>query len=395
MLDMIISAFRNIFRKRLRSFLTISGIAIGMASVVIIGAIGNGGKEAISNELNSLGLDGITIGMDTSVSMSVDLSQNELDKIRSMSSVEDAMPIVTCYTKSEICGKKSDAIVWGIDSGANQIISLELLHGRAIGKPEVKTAANVCLVDQNFAKEAYGRENIVGKKMEILLGGEYKEFQIIGIVKADSSILQNISGYIPSIIYTPYTTLQNGIGKSDFDQIAVKVKTSYDAEAAGQTIISTLEAGNNDTGAYKAENLAKQRDKLTNLLNIVTMVLSAIGSISLIVAGLGIMTSMIVAVNERTREIGIKKAIGASNFSIMMEFLIESLFVSVIGCLIGILIGSLAAFAAGQIAGMSLMIPFNYLFTCTLAAVILGVIFGVYPAVKASKLSPVQALRYE
>ena len=231
--------------------------------------------------------------------------------------------------------------------------------------------------------------------MEILLGGEYKEFEIIGIVKADSSILQNITGYIPSIIYTPYTTLQNGIGKSDFDQIAVKVKTSYDAEATGQTIISTLEAGSNDTGAYKAENLAKQRDKLTNLLNIVTMVLSAIGSISLIVAGLGIMTSMIVAVNERTREIGIKKAIGASNFSIMMEFLIESLFVSVIGCLIGILIGSLAAFAAGQIVGMSLMIPFNYLFTCTLAAVILGVIFGVYPAVKASKLSPVQALRYE
>ena len=396
MLEIFLSALKNFNRKKGRTFLTLLGIIIGIASVIIIGTIGDGGRMAVNKELDSLGLSGISITSNTNSEVKIPLTNDELETIKLIENVEDAMPIIMKYSNSALRGQKNNSLIWGIDSGAKQIISLELLYGRAINKSDVTTCNNVCLIDQKLSKSTYGRENIVGKSISVLINGTYEEFKIIGIVSSESSLLQNMIGeYIPSFIYLPYTTMQNSIGSEKFDQIAVKLKNSSKVDYLSKEIENTLDRQNGVTNVFKAENLMKQRDKLTSMLNIVTLVLSGIGSISLIVAGLGIMTIMLVSVNERTREIGIKKAIGAKNYIIMIEFLIEALIISLFGSIIGSIFAVSVTFFAGLFFNFNIAINFQFILQCILFTVIIGIIFGVYPAYKASRLKPVDALKTE
>ena len=260
----------------------------------------------------------------------------------------------------------------------------------------MENTAKVCLVDQNYALSTYGRENIVGKSMQILMNGNEETYEIIGIVSAGSSIMQNVIGnYVPSIVYVPYTSLQEYAVINKFDQIAVKVNDGSDVEDAQSSIISALDQVSGTTGAFHAENLAKQRDQLMSMLDIITLVLSLIGGISLVVAGLGIMTIMLVSVTERTREIGIKKAIGAKNHKIMVEFLLEAVFITAIGSLLGALVGLGISMLGLMAVGMSAAIQWPTILNAIGVSMLIGVFFGVYPAYKASKLRPVEALRIE
>ena len=397
MLEMLKIAVRNLSRKSMRTWLTIASISIGIASVVVIGAIGDAGKAAVTSELDNMGITGLSVSTAADgTSTSVHLQMDELNAIRELPSVENAMPLIMYYTDSTLKGEKTDSLVWGIDSGAKQVISLELLHGRLINKNDVESTAKVCLVDQNYALTTYGRENIVGKTMQILMNGNEETYEIIGIVSAGSSIMQNVIGnYVPSIVYVPYTSLQEYAVINKFDQIAVKVNAGSDVEDAQSSIISALDQVSGTTGAFHAENLAKQRDQLMSMLDIITLVLSLIGGISLIVAGLGIMTIMLVSVTERTREIGIKKAIGAKNHKIMVEFLLEAVFITAIGSLLGALVGLGISMLGLMAVGMSAAIQWPTILNAIGVSMLIGVFFGVYPAYKASKLRPVEALRIE
>ena len=397
MLEMLKIAVRNLSRKSMRTWLTIASISIGIASVVVIGAIGDAGKAAVTSELDNMGITGLSVSTAAyGTSTSVHLQMDELNAIRELPSVENAMPLIMYYTDSTLKGEKSDSLVWGIDSGAKQVISLELLHGRLINKNDVESTAKVCLVDQNYALTTYGRENIVGKTMQILMNGNEETYEIVGIVSAGSSIMQNVIGnYVPSIVYVPYTSLQEYAVINKFDQIAVKVNAGSDVEDAQSSILSALDQVSGTTGAFHAENLAKQRDQLMSMLDIITLVLSLIGGISLIVAGLGIMTIMLVSVTERTREIGIKKAIGAKNHKIMVEFLLEAVFITAIGSLLGALVGLGISMLGLMAVGMSAAIQWPTILNAIGVSMLIGVFFGVYPAYKASKLRPVEALRIE
>ena len=263
MLEMLKIAVRNLTRKSMRTWLTIVSISIGIASVVVIGAIGDAGKAAVTSELDNMGITGLSVSTAAyGTSTSVHLQMDELNAIRELPSVENAMPLIMYYTDSTLKGEKSDSLVWGIDSGAKQIISLELLHGRLINKNDVEDTAKVCLVDQNYALSTYGRENIVGKTMQILMNGNEETYEIVGIVSAGSSIMQNVIGnYVPSIVYVPYTSLQEYAVINKFDQIAVKVNPGSNVEDAQSSIISALDQVSGTTGAFHAENLAKQRDR--------------------------------------------------------------------------------------------------------------------------------------
>lgn len=395
MVDYIKSAFQNLRRKRVRTALTILGITIGVGSVIIIGNISQCGTNALSTELDGLGLSGLSVSSSTDAE-NITLNDNDLNIIKKCDQVEQAAPIMVESTDVSTQRLNQKALVWGIDTKASQIISINLLYGRLFSNQDISTCANVCLVDEAFSKSAYKRNNIIGKNISILCGGAQESFKVIGIIKTGSGLLQNIMGdYIPNFIYVPYTTVQTAVGRDDFDQIAVKVKADANVDNIGQTIVDSLNRNNGTTNAFVSNNLAKQKDSLTNMLGIITLILSAVGAISLLVASLSIMTVMLVSVNERTREIGIKKAIGAKRSAIMLEFMFEAVLISLIGCVFGIAAGYLISYAGAAYFGVALSVRSDIMLLAVGFSILSGTVFGVYPAYKASKLKPVDALRQE
>ena len=395
MLDLLKSAFHNLGRKRFRTLLTVLGVSIGVSSVIIIGNISQFGTEAVSAELDSLGLNGLSVSV-LPEATNVQLGADDLEAVRTLQEIEQATPVIVQSTEVSTARLATQALVWGIEPSAREIVSLKVLHGRMVNQQDIRSYSNVCLVDESFAKNAYGRNNIIGKKIQISCNGTLEEFEVIGIIKTGSGLLQNFMGnYIPTFIYVPYTTFQRSLGRESFDQIVVKVKEGSDLEEAGKQIVASLEQYNSVQNAFAANNLAKQRDDLSNMLEIITLILTAVGAISLLVASLSIMTVMLVSVNERTREIGIKKAIGASRSSIMVEFLFEAVLISLIGCLTGLLLGY--AISASGATLMEITFPLNSktILPSVVFSLVTGIVFGVYPSYKASKLAPVDALRME
>ena len=396
MLEYLFCALRNLGRKKLRTFLTVSGISIGVASVIIIGAIGEGGKTAVSGELDSLGINGLSISARGNAdTISPKILYDDVKNCLSIKGVNSAMPIIMQMGTSTIHGKENEALVWGVGADAQKIIALKINHGSMFTQNDISSHALVCLVDEQYAMATFKRTNITGKTIMLNLGNGYTELKIKGVVATGSSLLYNIAGdYIPYFMYMPYTTAEDIKGQVGYDQIAVKTISDNNIDNVGKNIVKVLN-DNNGNQSFIASNMFKQKQKLANLLNIVTLIVSAIGAISMIVAGLGIMTVMTVSVSERTKEIGIKKAIGAKKRIIMIEFLFEALAISIIGGLIGIVFGIGTSVVASKIFAFNFDVKLNSVLISAGFAMLVGVLFGVYPAQKAAMLRPVEALRHE
>lgn len=389
-------ASKSLSRKRLRTLLTISSITVGVTMVVIVTMISSAGKKAVSSELENLGLTGLSISTDTvSKTGNYGITRDGLKLIRTTKNVISAMPLMIAYDTSLLRATQDSTLICGIDSGANQAISLTLKYGRMISKTDVASENFVCVVDKTLAKAAYGRENITGKTIILQLKGSTEEFRIIGVAETGSTLIQSLGSFIPSMVYIPYSTMQMLTGRDTFDQVAVRVSGKANVSETEKTILDKLQKLSGLTNYYKADNLTQQRERLGNLMNIVTIILTVISGISLVVSGLGIMTIMLVSVNERMREIGVKKAIGATRQRILLEFLTEAVIIALLGSLSGILIGSILSLIGTAIFGLQVpirFIDFTYLIGFS---VLVGAVFGVYPAIKASRLKPVDALRME
>lgn len=396
MFDSVTLVLNNIFRKKFRSMLTILGIAIGVSAVVIIGSIGKCGSVAISDQLDSLGLGSLTISLNINTNTLFDLDDNVLETIKKTNHVVDVSPIVIKKVAAFNYKKNTDALLWGINSRSHNIVSLNPLFGRFFNRLDITNARNVCLVDQNFARASYGKENVVGKFISITIDDVTDDYEIIGIIQTGSGLLSNVMGdYIPNFIYMPYTTVQNCTGKINFDQIAVKIENPEELSSVSEDILKKLNGSVGTKDAYVSNSLAKQREGLTSVLNIITTVLSSIGIVSLLVASLSVMTVMLVSVNERTREIGIKKSIGASRTVILFEFLLEAVTLTLIGSLLGSIFGILFSILGTRIVGIEYHFDFFVVITSILTSIISGACFGIYPAIKAANMNPVEALRSE
>ncbi len=395
-MELLICALRNLGRKKLRTALTVAGIAIGVAAIIVIEAIGSGGRLAVSQQMDSLGINGLNITAKKTVTGAQStLDLNDVADCMKVEGVTKAMPMNMQMGSSLFHGYEKDILAWGIGPDARQIISMKLSYGKGITQSDVDSHALVCLVDDSFAKEAYKRANITGTHIVLYLGSGYHEVEVKGVVTAGSSILYNLAGeYIPSFVYLPYTTAQDLRGKTGFDEIAVKTASNRDIDEVGDSIVDALSLRHNDE-VFAASNMFKQKQKLNNLLRVVTLIISAVGAISMVVAGLGIMTMMTVSVSERTREIGIKKAIGAKKRIILLEFLFEALAISLFGGLCGVAGGVGISLLASWLLHFSFQLEISSLLISTGLSVLIGVVFGVYPASKAANLRPVDALRQE
>ena len=391
MTELIAGAFKNLFRKRSRTWLTVCGIAVGVMMVSVVSVLAGAGRDMVDSELESMGIDGLSVTTQEGTDI---LDEEVLEEIRSLRCVSSAMPLMLQYGDVWLASRPFSSVLCGIDAGAGQVISLKLLHGRMISPGDVAAAAGVCVVDEAVAQDAYGRSNIVGKTVELRVGDVTEQLTVVGVTETGSSLLQNFTSFIPGMVYIPYTTQQNITGQDTFDQIAVRTGDGESTALAQRRIQQTLTRLFDGNAVFRTDDLATQKGRLERVVNAVAWVLTALSGISLLVSGISIMTIMLSSVSERTREIGIKKAIGATRGRILAEFLVEAVTLSVCGGIIGLLpavILSVLLYATGTAVGISAA-TFGWLLLFSMAV---GCVFGVYPAYKASRLRPVEALRSE
>lgn len=394
MIAMIKLCLAGLKEKKGRTALVSLSIAIGVFSILIISIISDNGIILINDELDSLGISGVSISRPTA-ELSEQFTNDELEKIKKTEYVENATPIVTAYGYLKN-NEDNKSLVCGIDENAKSVISLDVVAGEKISKADIISKNNVCLIDNATAEKIFGNKMFLGKTIDIYLGGSSEEYTVIGLVEASSNILQtSVGDLLPTIIYVPYTTLQYQMGSTKIEQIAVNFTSNDDTDFYIKRLTNLLNNKDLYTSKLQIEDLNKQRDSLNGILNIVSTVMKLIGVVSLIVSGLGIMTIMLVSVSEKTKEIGIKKSIGAKKGDIAFEFLFESLTISVIGCVIGLIILFFVITAVYLFLNMKVAINFATIISTVFIAILCGIIFGVYPAIKASMLNPIDALRNE
>ncbi|MDE7398661.1 MAG: ABC transporter permease [Oscillospiraceae bacterium] len=395
----------NIFRSRTRSLLTMAGIAVGMFAVVLISTVGSVGTAEVSRTLLTMGVDTLLI-QTADNAVSVTLDDSDISAVRSIDGVNAVMPLMASITEAKMInchsgsgyssssGRRLESYVWGVDKSADNLISLTAKYGRLINNSDTAARSKVCVIDEQFAIETYGRGNIVGKTLSMFLGGKYHEFEIVGIAHSGLSSLQGmLTNIMPGFMYIPITTMQQLCGRTTYDKIAVKLSNSDSDSAIVKSITGMLDEVNECTDGYTCNNLLSQKRQLDDILSIVTTALSLVAGISLVVSGISVMTTMMMSVNERTREIGIKKSIGAKSADICIEFLMESVTLTLIGSGAGIGGGLLLAFTGCLILGLPFTVNVSSLLISALAAAAIGAIFGAYPAVKAAKMHPAEALR--
>lgn len=385
-------ALINIFRSRTRSLLTMAGIAVGVFSVVLISVVGSVGTSQVGNTLVTMGVD--TLLVEAGGSVSVTLTDKELETVSRMDGVNDVMPLMASVTEARMIGRRLDSYVWGVDKSADRLIALEAKHGRLINNADTSGRSMVCVIDEQFALESYGRSNVVGKKIRMFLGGKFHDFTIVGVAESGLSGLQNmLSNIMPGFMYIPITTMQHLCGRSTYDKLAVKIEDMSGDMSIVERIKSELDRTTGNTDGFVVNNLLSQKEQLDNILNIVTTALSLVAGISLVVSGISVMTTMMMSVGERTREIGIKKSIGAKNRDICIEFLTESVVLTLIGSAVGMIAGLLIAAVGCAVLSVPFAVNGTTLWLSVGASGLIGAVFGAYPAYKAAALKPVDALR--
>lgn len=389
MTGLLRTVWRNLICRRHRTGLTVCGIAVGVALVSMVSLAGSAGKQAVSRELESMGINGLSF----TASNGTELTEQELTLIRRRSSVQTAAPLMLEYSSCSFDGQECSSLICGVDRGAEQAIALSLQRGRLISRADVQTAARVCVIDEALAQALFGQYTAVGKSISVFFRGQEVALEIVGVTETGSSLLQSVTQYFPGMMYIPYTTVQQFTGRQDFNQIAVRFRPNTNISAVRSILISTLE--HSDGGSYHAEDLSSYRGRMEALLSIVTVLLTVIGGVSLIVSGIGIMTAMLSSVQERTAEIGIKKALGAPQARILAEFVCEAAVISLWGTLIGLSVGVGIAVLAGKLFSAAVSLTPASLLLIGGGSVALGTAFGLYPALRASRLRPVEALRHK
>ncbi len=369
-----------LLENRLRFFLTVLSISVAVTSVLLINAVSSFGVRAVWSELDSLGMNGLIVS-----SGGRPLGSGELEALGRVSGIVRTAPVTLDASKVINGGENANAMVWGIDENAEDVVSFELVRGRFIDKGDIKANSRVCMVDQSLAEELFGSECVVGRSVELLRGTSVQSFEVVGVVKTGKGIMQSLMGsYFPAFLYVPYSSFR---GSAEFDQVFVKTDGVQPSERVADGVKRTL--GSEIT----VTDLAGQKSVLESMLGVVRTILTVIGAISLLVSGISIMNIMLISVNERTKEIGIKKSIGASGADILLDFLLESVIIAFAGTSAGIAGACAASFAASVLIGADITVSFASAAAAVVISALLGMLFGIFPAYKASRYKPVEALR--
>ena len=389
--DVFLMSARNVRKGGVKAALCILAICVGMTSVCTISAAGTAAAETVSAEIDRIGIKGLAFYSESDA-YTVDMEC--MAAVKNIGGVKAAMPLSLNYASARLRSMQFSALAIGCGQELPDIFNIELLHGEHISGEDIRTRARVALIDDEMAMLAYSRANVTGKSLSISFGGITESFVIKGVISSQKSGLDMIAGGgIPHMIYLPYSTVDGISTARTSDKIAVSLERNDSAETAAEKAVRTLE---NLTGAgFSYENLDGYADKLVNITDTVSLLISAVASIAVVVGGIGVMNSMVSAVEARTREIGIYLAVGARRRDIVGLFLSEACRLCLIGGACGAALSMLIFAAASRVFSLHIALSSSMLLYGLGVPVICGLLFGILPACHAAMLTPIEAIREE
>ena len=398
-------AVQNIRANKGRSFLTMLGIIIGIASVIAIVSIGEGTKNQMNSEISDVAGGQIYIYVSNdAMSEDVWITPEDLAAVRELDNVE-GVSISESYMGETTTGKGNfELYVTAEGEDAKLINNATMKYGSYFGEQEIEEGKAVCVISDTDAKRLFGTDDVVGMSLDVTCYDVTKSLRIMGVTtqKENGTFVSYTYEGMPATISVPYTTMNDLVGSMDyFSSMTIQANKSADSQRVANDIIHELEKRHQSAGDdyFQVQNFQDLMKSMNDMLGIVTAFISFVAGISLLVGGIGVMNIMLVSVTERTREIGIRKSLGAKTSSIMLQFLAEAAILTVIGGVIGIVLGIAAGYAICSIISASMGMTISpgisagVVLTATLFSCAVGVFFGIYPARKAAKLSPIEALR--
>ncbi len=397
-------SFQALHANRLRTFLTTVGMIIGNASVILVVTISLYSRELILDQIRGIGSNLVNISSDAGVENAAQV-QGDYIKLSDVQAIRDelgnrivaATAVMTTHDDIVVNGKVRQVVVDGIDQYYTTVRNLVILAGRELDPSDITLREHVAMITNKLATSIFGSQSAaIGQTIRI----KNLQFTVVGTFREKTSTFNN-SEISEETILVPITILRYFIPYERIDQSWISVRNASDVPAASQEILSILKSRHRPGALYEVENLTAILDTANRIANVLTIVLVVVSTIALIISGIGIMNIMLVTVTERTREIGLRMAVGASRREVLLQFLVEAILISLIGGSLGILLG-IALPVGVSLFSMSLFakhvaIPVSLLSVIVAFAVSgsVGVGFGLLPARRASQLNPTEALRYE
>ena len=396
-------AFKAIAGNKIRAFLTMLGVIIGVVSVTVLIAIGQGTTSVVTDSISSMGTNLLTVSIQTRrVGMfgfgdsgrsnnargTVILKLADIVALEEEESIQSVSPVVSGSLTVKAGSTNTTASIMGVLPAYENIVNQYVQSGRYIIDADVDNRSAVCVIGPDLAEDLFGNTNVVGNTLHI----DGRKFQIVGVLESKGT---SMSGSADETLILPFTLAQRMLDSTTISSIYISATDSAAVDEAQTVVENFLYKKYQDDSTYSVMNQTQMLEMINETTGTLSLMLGGIAGISLLVGGIGIMNIMLVSVTERTREIGIRKAIGAKRRNILMQFLIESVVISGLGGLLGLALGYLLMQALSGVLGMELTMSLGVAQLAIGFSMGVGVIFGLYPANKASKLRPIEALHYD